>query len=50
MHPIYLALYLLAAVFFGLAAFNVASARVNFVALGLLAWVLVPLVVTLRAG
>jgi uncharacterized membrane protein len=34
-------LYLIAAVMFALAAFNVA-ARVNLLALGLLAWVMVP--------
>lgn len=37
-----LILYLIAAICFGLAAFGVA-ARVNLLALGLLAWVLVPL-------
>lgn len=37
-----LVLYLVAATMFALAAFGV-QARVNFIALGLLAWVLVPL-------
>lgn len=36
-------LYILAAVMFGLAAFRVTAARVEFVALGLLFWVMVPL-------
>jgi hypothetical protein len=39
-----LILYILAAVMFGLAAFRVATPRVEFVALGLLFWVLVPLI------
>jgi hypothetical protein len=39
-----LILYILAAVMFGLAAFKLANARVEFVALGLLFWVLVPLI------
>lgn len=37
-----LVLYLVAAIMFALVAFGV-SARINLVALGLLAWVLVPL-------
>jgi uncharacterized membrane protein len=37
-----LILYIAAAILFALAAFNVGS-RLNLVALGLLAWVLVPL-------
>lgn len=45
MTTLYLLLYLLAGVFFGLAAGRV-SARLDFVALGLLAWVLVPLIQT----
>ena len=38
-----LVLYLIAAICFGLAAFGVGGGRINLVALGLLAWVLVPL-------
>jgi hypothetical protein len=40
-------LLLIAAVCFGLAAFGVGGGRVNLVALGLLAWVLVPLIAAL---
>jgi hypothetical protein len=36
-------LLLAAAIMFGLAALNVVAGRINFVALGLLLWVLVPL-------
>lgn len=42
MHVLYLVLLLLAGVSFGLAAGRVAS-RLDFLALGLLFWVLVPL-------
>jgi hypothetical protein len=42
MHTLDLVLYLLAAICFGLAALSV-DARVNLLAVGLLAWVLVPL-------
>ena len=49
MHTIDVVLYVIACVCFALAVFNVAS-RVNLVALGLLAWVLVPTIATLRAG
>jgi hypothetical protein len=42
-----LVLLLIAAVCFGLAAFGVGGGRVNLVALGLLAWVLVPLIAAL---
>jgi len=38
-----LVLLVIAAVCFGLAAFGVVGGRVNLLALGLLAWVLVPL-------
>jgi hypothetical protein len=37
-------LYLIAAICFALAALNVDGRRVNLVAVGLLAWVLVPLI------
>ena len=43
-----LVLLLIAAVCFGLAAFGVGGGRVNLVALGLLAWVLVPLLAAVR--
>lgn len=48
MLEVYLVLYLLSAVFFGLAAFGVVARKVDFVALGLLVWVLVPLFQTLQ--
>lgn len=47
MTPLFLILYLLAGVCFGLAAGHVKS-RLDFLALGLLAWVLVPLIQTLE--
>jgi hypothetical protein len=47
MTALYIALLIVAAVCFALAACNVA-ARVNLVALGLLAYVLVPLIAELR--
>lgn len=47
MRVIDLILYLIAAILFALAAFNV-SAKVNLIAAGLLAWVLVPLIATLQ--
>jgi len=47
MHIITLVLLILAAVCFGLAVLNVPS-RVSWVPLGLLAWVLVPLIAALR--
>lgn len=43
MSLIYLLLLLVAAVCFGIAAFARPSTRINLVAAGLLAWVLVPL-------
>ena len=43
MDVITLLLLLAAAIVFTLAAFNVAASRVNLIALGLLLWVLVPL-------
>jgi hypothetical protein len=46
---LYFILYLLAAVCFLAAAASVALNRVNILALGLLFWVLVPLIVTARA-
>lgn len=49
-HPLYVVLYIVAAVLFFLAAINVASARVNLIAAGLLAWVLVPLLTSLSVG
>jgi hypothetical protein len=48
MHTFNLICYIVAAVLFALATFNT-PARVNLVAAGLLAWVLVPLVATARA-
>jgi len=47
MHTIDLILLIVAAVCFGLAAFGV-PARVAWVPLGLLAWVLVPLIAALQ--
>jgi len=47
MHTLDLILLIIAAVCFGLAAAGVPS-RVNLIALGLLAWVLVPLIAALR--
>jgi hypothetical protein len=44
MTVLYFILLLLAAICFGLAAFSVAHPRIHFVALGLLFWVLVPLI------
>lgn len=44
MNTVNLILLLIAAVCFALAAFGVATQRVNLLALGLLAWVLVPLI------
>ena len=49
MHTVYLLLLLASAVCFLLAAFN-ATVKVNLVALGLLAWVLVQLIATIRTG
>lgn len=49
-HPLYLILYLIAAILFALAALNVASARINLVAAGLLAWVLVSLLTSVSVG
>lgn len=46
MHTITLLLYVAAAVSFTLAAMNIGAHRVNMVALGLLAWVLVDVVRT----
>jgi hypothetical protein len=43
MRTLDLILYLIAAILFALAALNVASSRINLVAAGLFAWVLVPL-------
>lgn len=50
MHTVYLILLLAAAVCFALAAFNAATNRVNLLALGLLLWVCVPLIATIRTG
>ena len=49
MHTLDLLLLIAACVCFTLATFNV-PIRVNLVALGLLAWVLVPTIAVLRAG
>lgn len=49
MNAFYFILLLLAAVCFALSAFNVVVARrVSFLSLGLLFWVLVPLIQTLK--
>lgn len=48
MHAVNLVLLIIAAVCFAIAAGNV-PARINLVALGLLAYVLVPLIATIRA-
>ncbi len=47
MLALYLFLYLLAGIFFGLAAGNVKS-RFNFLALGLLCWVVVEVIQTFQ--
>ena len=47
MTALFLLLYILAGVFFGLAAGRVAARRVDFLALGLLAWVVVEVLQTL---
>jgi hypothetical protein len=47
MHTIDLILLIISAISFGLATFNV-PVRVNLVALGLLAWVAVPLIAALQ--
>lgn len=47
MTVLYLLLLLLSAIFFGFAAFDVVFRKVNFLALGLLCWVLVPLLRTI---
>jgi hypothetical protein len=50
MNVLYLILYIIAAVCFVLAAFTVAAhPRINLIALGLLSWVLVPLIMTAKA-
>ena len=48
-HPLYVVLLIIAAVLFALAALNV-TARVNLLAAGLLAWVLVQLLTLLSVG
>lgn len=48
MTALYLILFLLAAVFFVLSAFNVSARNLNLTALGLFCWVLVPLLQTLQ--
>jgi hypothetical protein len=48
MLALYFLLFVVAAVFFALAAWGVDVRRVNFLALGLLSWVLVPLFQTLQ--
>jgi hypothetical protein len=49
MHTLYVILYLIAAVCFAAAALGAPVRRVNLVAAGLLAWVLVPLIATINA-
>jgi multisubunit Na+/H+ antiporter MnhG subunit len=48
MNTLYFILLLVAAVCFIMAALNVAIVRINLVALGLFAWVLVPLIQHIR--
>lgn len=48
MHALELICYILAAVCFAFAALGVAPDRVNLLALGLLAWVIVPLAHTIH--
>ena len=48
MEAIFLVLLIVAAVCFALAAFNTA-ARVNLVALGLFAWILIPLIKAIQS-
>ena len=49
MHTLDLILLIVAAICFGLAAFGaVATGRINLIALGLLAWVLVPLIAAIQ--
>lgn len=56
MRTLYLILYIIAAVCFALAALvqyrpptQPTATRINLIALGLLAWVLVPLIITAKA-
>lgn len=49
MTTLYMVLYLLAAVCFLLTALGVAVQRINVLALGLFFWVLVPLIMSLKA-
>jgi hypothetical protein len=49
MTVLYFILLLLAAICFGIAALGVSHPRIHFVALGLLAWVLVPLIHAAKA-
>jgi hypothetical protein len=48
MATLYLILLVVAALCFGAAAINVVASRVNLIALGLLAYVLVPLIQRMR--
>lgn len=48
MNTLYFILLLLGAVSFALAAFSVVFRKINLMALGLLFWVLVPLIQTLK--
>ena len=48
MNTLYLILLLLGAVCFAIAAFDVAVRRVNLLALGLLFWIAVPLIQTIK--
>jgi hypothetical protein len=49
MDVIYLLLFVVGAVCFGLAAFGVVVSRVNLMALGLLMWILVPLLEAIQS-
>jgi len=46
---LYIILYVIAGVCFALAAISIGHPRVNLIALGLLSWVLVPLIIEIRA-
>lgn len=49
MSVIFVLLLLFGAIMFGLVAFGVASSRINLLALGLLAWICVPLIGAIQA-
>lgn len=49
MHALYLVLYIIAGVCFALAITDKVAPRINLIAIGLLAWVAVPLIQTARS-